>query len=918
MKGQGPPLPHGSKRKHPENEEDEDIIVVQPSTAERRSKRSRLETKLLGEDELGNDKVSLATNGVHHSKETAKRTSQAKNPIVSPSPSNPTDGRAGDGASPELEVNKSVRSSGRQRKRSSRYTMEAADTVSIVSTPTKRTTKSVTTPTSTRNKGKSLELSRPATEVPSGVIRAAEGIPNSSTPTASRRSARQAGQGTTNIARKNSGDRIKIPRSTPATRSSKINAADSISVGPEQPLRDLELSPTKRFDKTKSILDSPIRSRLSPNVLDPPSVSHSDQTKAIDDPSSDKDDPLEAPATAVPKRSVRTKISKASSDSTKFSSQALRSTGTVYATKAKAINSDVQDRVDNSINSGLSSARGGANNFELQFDDIPAKPGKWSKSIVAAQRQRKLRSPPIANPTTTSDTTHVNIGEKIIRADGVLPSRTVSAKAVTSHAAEPRQPVSLDDSIANLKSLLEDSNYEQPLSALKDEILDGLTGKRRLPVVGFDIEYQKINQIIEQTILAGEGNSMLVIGARGSGKTTVVETVISEMMVEHADDFHVVRLSGFLHTDDKLALKDIWRQLGREMELEDDTKGLPSSYADTLTSLLALLSHPSELSATDLEDNHAAKSVIFIIDEFDLFATHPRQTLLYNLFDIAQSRKAPIAVLGLTTKVGVVESLEKRVKSRFSHRYVHLSLPKSFEIFRDICKSALSCQNIDSELPDPTALSKRSKELDPLTRRLYTTWNDFISTFLHDDSMMNLLLRQIYARTKSIPTILTASLLPIINLSASRIPTGADFVLQALLPPDSKLHILPGLTDLELSLLIASARLDIILDSDTCNFNMAYDEYTTLADRAKLLSSASGAAAFGGGARVWSREVAMGAWERLEALGLLVPALGPGNSGGMAGVGRGGKLWKVDVALEEIGESRLEMSSTMLKWCKEI
>jgi origin recognition complex subunit 4 len=33
-----------------------------------------------------------------------------------------------------------------------------------------------------------------------------------------------------------------------------------------------------------------------------------------------------------------------------------------------------------------------------------------------------------------------------------------------------------------------------------------------------------------------------------------------------------VKLNGFIHTDDKLALKEIWRQLGREMEVEDDNK----------------------------------------------------------------------------------------------------------------------------------------------------------------------------------------------------------------------------------------------------------------------------------------------------------------------------------------------------------
>jgi origin recognition complex subunit 4 len=32
----------------------------------------------------------------------------------------------------------------------------------------------------------------------------------------------------------------------------------------------------------------------------------------------------------------------------------------------------------------------------------------------------------------------------------------------------------------------------------------------------------------------------------------------------------VVRLNGFIHTDDKLALKEIWRQLGKEMQVEDD------------------------------------------------------------------------------------------------------------------------------------------------------------------------------------------------------------------------------------------------------------------------------------------------------------------------------------------------------------
>jgi origin recognition complex subunit 4 len=123
------------------------------------------------------------------------------------------------------------------------------------------------------------------------------------------------------------------------------------------------------------------------------------------------------------------------------------------------------------------------------------------------------------------------------------------------------------------------------------------------------------------------------------------------------------------------------------MDIEEDGSGPGKNYADTLTTLLALLSHPSE--HTGEYTDQVAKAVIFVMDEFDLFAQHPRQTLLYNLFDIAQSRKAPIAVLGLTTRIDVTNSLEKRVKSRFSHRYVHLSLAKTFTALQDICKASL-------------------------------------------------------------------------------------------------------------------------------------------------------------------------------------------------------------------------------------
>jgi origin recognition complex subunit 4 len=134
------------------------------------------------------------------------------------------------------------------------------------------------------------------------------------------------------------------------------------------------------------------------------------------------------------------------------------------------------------------------------------------------------------------------------------------------------------------------------------------------------------------------------------------------------------------------------------MELDENDQPKNANFADTLQSVLAILSHPDELQPNDEEPDangdpdpsRTTTAVIFVLDEFDHFALHPRQTLLYNLFDIAQAKKAPIAMLGLTCKVSVIDSLEKRVKSRFSHRKVHLKLPATVESFWEMVKEGLS------------------------------------------------------------------------------------------------------------------------------------------------------------------------------------------------------------------------------------
>lgn len=96
------------------------------------------------------------------------------------------------------------------------------------------------------------------------------------------------------------------------------------------------------------------------------------------------------------------------------------------------------------------------------------------------------------------------------------------------------------------------------------------------------------------------------------------------------DNALIVNLHGLVHTDDRIALKDATRQMQLENVVGDKVFG---TFAENLCFLLECLKSG---------DKKHTKPVIFILDEFDLFCAHHNQTLLYNLFDVAQSAQVSI------------------------------------------------------------------------------------------------------------------------------------------------------------------------------------------------------------------------------------------------------------------------------------
>lgn len=171
----------------------------------------------------------------------------------------------------------------------------------------------------------------------------------------------------------------------------------------------------------------------------------------------------------------------------------------------------------------------------------------------------------------------------------------------------------------------------------------------------------------------GANNSLLLMGARGSGKTITVERALYKVASKFNGDggrtttntpfMGIVRLYGNVHNDERVAFREIASQLC-------DTFGL--KFVKTAS----LGENISFLNQILLTLQQAQKFLCFVLEDFDMFAHRNKQTLLYCLLDALQKSRVKASVIGTTTRHDCIDLLEKRVKSRFSHRTYLLHPPK--------------------------------------------------------------------------------------------------------------------------------------------------------------------------------------------------------------------------------------------------
>ena len=334
--------------------------------------------------------------------------------------------------------------------------------------------------------------------------------------------------------------------------------------------------------------------------------------------------------------------------------------------------------------------------------------------------------------------------------------------------------------------------------------------------------------LLEGTVARSEGNSVLLIGPRGAGKTWLLEKAFQKIDSTFKGRYIRVQLNGSIHTDDGLALKEIAAALQIENELDEKPT---LSFASAFSYLLDLMR----------SGDRQSRPVIFVLDEFDCFTQHHNQTLLYNLFDMSQTAHTPIAVIGLTCYLNVIEMLEKRVKSRFSHRQIHVFNTLDYQQYTELFKTLLSL---------PADFSDNNYQQQ---------WQHHLEKLVEDD-MMKKVLRRLYEKTVDIWSLKSLMVIPVSRLSADEPFLRSSHFNEAssILHTDTKAALVPSLSVLELTLLVAIRRY-METSSNPFNFEIIYKEYKRFTDRvAHSLDN--------------TKQVVMSAFEHLQSMELIYPA----------------------------------------------
>jgi origin recognition complex subunit 4 len=287
-------------------------------------------------------------------------------------------------------------------------------------------------------------------------------------------------------------------------------------------------------------------------------------------------------------------------------------------------------------------------------------------------------------PATRNQNSNLAAAGAAVDLSALPPSALTAANATVADiidAADEEEDIEIEE---------ERDQYaaKDPAGAARDWIMAALSNPRGKEASAALLRESLGNSVeniisnIEGTISEGQNNSLLVLGGRGAGKTLAVERALTAITAQWNTDASdplvgIVRLVGWAHAEERTAFKEIARQLCGTFKLQFSRTASLGDNIDFLRTVLDGLAR-------------AHKVAVFVLDDFDLFAKRAKQTLLYCLLDALQTSGVQAVVLGTTVRHDCLDLLEKRVKSRLSHRSVMIHPPSGAETIEPAAAGAAS------------------------------------------------------------------------------------------------------------------------------------------------------------------------------------------------------------------------------------
>ncbi|KAG0140760.1 hypothetical protein CROQUDRAFT_136534 [Cronartium quercuum f. sp. fusiforme G11] len=500
---------------------------------------------------------------------------------------------------------------------------------------------------------------------------------------------------------------------------------------------------------------------------------------------------------------------------------------------------------------------------------------------------------------------------------------------------------------------------EEALPALH-KLLDHLSGNSPLPIriedlganrqtilgsteclVGLEKVEIELRMLLNRTIGEAEGNVLLLCGGRGSGKTAVVKRslkLLSNPALYGDDGFITITLNGLVQINDRLALRELARQLllalnanqsevlgSSDEEFTEIGVGQFTTYANTLKHLLALLEPKASTSQTT---GQVSKPLVIILEEFDRFAELDRQAFLYTLLDIVQGSKRTggICVIGTTAVVDCLDRLEKRVKSRCQSRIQYVIGPQKKVDRIELVRSLLL-------LYPPLKVSEaEEQEKEESARAFREVWNVELEKFLGQKVVGDWLDRIFGLISEGVPKVLQDLNRLVAKIAQALEQTGELSVpILETLASDLKPRNISTqpwwaseLGTLELSILISAKHLTTIHPNGLFNLEMCWDAYrkhirrsAIKADQDQLdnrtlqhLNTRS---------QVYGRDAFEMGWERLCHAELILSTSANTLTRGVGLISRRFEFCKLVPFIGQVDKviaNRSELARHLKQWCK--